>query len=91
MTISEWKKDFVDYLNLLNIPRDDYKGIISYIDEIPTVEAEPVRHGKWIFGNTLGHSWMKCSECCVSQDGQTSCFSYCPNCGAKMDGKREER
>ena len=40
--------------------------------------------GKWIFGETLGHSWMKCSECCKSQDGQTLCFTYCPNCGAKM-------
>lgn len=49
------------------------------------LDAVPVRHGKWIFGNTLGHSWMKCSECCVSQDGQTLCFSYCPNCGARMD------
>ena len=56
----------------------------------PTVDAVPVRHGKWIFGSTLGHSWMKCSECCVSQDGQTLCFSYCPNCGAKMDGERKE-
>ena len=40
--------------------------------------------GRWIFGHTLGHSWMKCSECLVSQDGQTACFSYCPNCGAMM-------
>lgn len=54
---------------------------------MPTVDAVPVRHGKWIFGSTLGHSWMKCSECCVSQDGQTLCFSYCPNCGARMDAE----
>lgn len=47
------------------------------------------RKGKWIFGETMGHSWMKCSECCVSQDGQTACFSYCPNCGAKMEGAEE--
>ena len=49
-----------------------------------TVDAEPVRHGYWILGQTMGHSWMKCSECCVSQDGQTATFTYCPNCGAKM-------
>ena len=69
---------------------DTYFGYIAphlvrqMIEELPS--AQPVRHGKWIFGSTLGHSWMKCSECCVSQDGQTLCFSYCPNCGAKMDG-----
>lgn len=42
--------------------------------------------GEWIFGSTLGHGWMKCSNCCVSQSGQTSCWSYCPNCGADMRG-----
>lgn len=65
----------VDYLN----------WILDH--EEPAVDAEPVRHGKWIYGSTLGHSWMKCSECCVSQNGQTLCFSYCPNCGARMDEK----
>lgn len=68
---------------------DTYFGYIAphlvrqMIEELPS--AQPVRHGKWIFGSTLGHSWMKCSECCVSQDGQTLCFSYCPNCGTRMD------
>ena len=40
--------------------------------------------GHWIFGETSGHQWMKCSQCCVSQDGQTLCFTFCPNCGAEM-------
>ena len=43
----------------------------------------------WVFGNTIGHSWMKCSECCVSQSGQTGCWTYCPNCGAEMKGETE--
>lgn len=41
----------------------------------------------WIFGNSYGHAWMKCSNCCVSQSGQTACWSYCPNCGARMKGQ----
>ena len=47
--------------------------------------------GHWVFGNTQGHGWMKCSVCLVSQDGQTGCWSYCPNCGASMieEGDRE--
>lgn len=40
--------------------------------------------GHWIFGETNGHGWMKCSQCCVSQDGQTSCYLFCPCCGADM-------
>lgn len=39
----------------------------------------------WIFGSTMGHSWMKCNQCLVSQQGQTATFNFCPNCGAKMN------
>lgn len=56
------------------------------IKQLPAIDAEPVRHGRWIFGSSKTSSWMKCSLCCKSQSGQTATFSYCPNCGAKMDG-----
>lgn len=59
----------------------------TFLRSLPAADVEPVRHGRWIFGDTCGHSWMKCSECLVSQSGQTLCFTYCPNCGAKMDGE----
>ena len=39
-TIEEWKKDFKEYVNGLSLPRDDYKGIMEYIDEVPTVETD---------------------------------------------------
>ena len=55
-----------------------------YIDKN---DAARVKHGHWIFGATNGHSWQKCSECCVLQQGQTLCFSYCPNCGSRMVGE----
>ena len=58
------------------------------IEHCPTVDAEPVRHGRWIYGITLNHEWRKCSECLVSQD-IFGCFTYCPNCGAKMYGGAE--
>lgn len=57
------------------------------IADLPFAPPEGKR-GRWIFGNTMGHSWMKCSDCLVSQSGQTACFSYCPNCGAYMGGKQ---
>ena len=59
------------------------KTMQEWIDKQPTVDAEPVRHGRWIFGKTLNHDCMKCSECLHSQT-PNSCFTYCPNCGAKM-------
>ena len=59
------------------------------LDKAPSVDAEPVRHGRWIYGITLNHEWKKCSECLVSQD-IFGCFTYCPNCGAKMDGGKQD-
>ena len=33
MTINEWAKDFKSYVNELQMPRDDYNGIMEYIDD----------------------------------------------------------
>ena len=59
---------------------------VDDLEYLPTIEAEPVRHGRWIFGSSKTSCWMTCSICCKSQSGQTATFSYCPNCGALMDG-----
>ena len=59
---------------------DDAIDLVEGMEEIDTV-----KHGHWIFGSDYGHSWMKCSECCVLQSGQTACWTYCPNCGAMLD------
>ena len=61
-------------------------GIEKAIDEAPTIDAEPIRHGKWIYEPKDAIEMMftkpKCSECGYeSADG----LHYCPNCGAKMD------
>lgn len=58
------------------------------VDHMPTIDAVPVVHGRWLFGTTMNREWMKCSECLVSQT-PTGVFSYCPNCGARMDGSDE--
>ena len=34
MTINEWAKDFRSFINELQMPRDDYNGIMSYIDDV---------------------------------------------------------
>jgi len=59
------------------------------IDKLPTVDAKPVRHGKWI-GGDLGYCTACGHEGCASDiwDGCTG--MYCPNCGAKMDAERKE-
>ena len=89
--IDEWKNDFKGYVNALNIPRDDYRGIIEYIDELPS--AEPVQHEECEYIITKGkagyHEEYKCSVCGDSfywtQDRNIpSRFNYCRNCGRKV-------
>ena len=48
------------------------------IDELPTVDAEPVRHGHWEVDEDGN---VKCSECGHSGVGD----NYCERCGAKMN------
>ncbi len=58
----------------------------------PTIDAEPVRHGRWIrritvHGNSVIPSILAmCSEC--KTDGSPM-WKRCPVCEAKMDGKKE--
>ena len=42
--IDAWKEDFKEFVNSLDMPRDDYKGIMEYIDEVPSAQPEQ----RWI-------------------------------------------
>lgn len=59
----------------------------------PTIEAEPVRHGRWVMtlytttskrGRVVSNKKVACSECGYSNGRKRN--NYCPNCGARMDG-----
>ena len=50
------------------------------IDNAPTIDAEPVRHGKWV---VTTEGIVKCSEC--KRKFILLKENYCPNCGARMD------
>ena len=67
-----------------------------HIDRMPTIEAEPIRHGHWIqeFPNVghLTHFYL-CSVCRAEWnaiDNDMERFDYCPECGAKMDEEDED-
>ena len=67
---------------------DDWKTaheIANIVKYAPTIDAVPVKRGHWIFETIGRHGVMTCSECLKVQDYQTACFTYCPNCGARMD------
>ena len=56
------------------------------IEEAPTVNAEPVRHGYWI-NYKDEHTCSQCYGVVIEElvDGEWSDYDYCPFCGAKMD------
>ena len=62
--------------------RDEVVSVYA-IDNAPTIEAMPVRHGVWRFG---GDNVVECSNCGETYFSNVSPRNYCSNCGAKMDG-----
>ena len=70
-----------------------YTEIKEVMDEQPTVDAVPVRHGMWLPKHhyIAGHEFVSghiCSECgddALNAEGDEFLTDYCPNCGARMD------
>ena len=66
------------------------KTIKHMIDMARTVDAVPVRHGKWIVWDEviagIYHTVSECSECGFTTDKMfREEMPHCPNCGARMD------
>ena len=74
-------------------------------DDVPTADAELVKHGRWIEKSDAEGMYYICSECGYeltrvdSFDPQFDLFpklksidktAYCPNCGCKMDEVENE-
>lgn len=60
----------------------------SEIECAPTLDAVPVRHGKWAMVNHRHPYSRKCSVCgMIGHVDMTQFYIYCPNCGARMDGE----
>lgn len=74
------------------IPTEECNARIA-ITYAPTVDAEIVRHGRWIshdYDFAPAESTQECSVCHKEQPIYMVDDNYCPNCGAKMDGERRE-
>lgn len=63
-------------------------GCICQLDNTPTVEAEPVRHGRWD-GDTCTNCKLPWNDLMRQNGDDYGYFDpmppFCPNCGAKMD------
>lgn len=71
--------------------REDHEMISTHlIWNAPTIDAEPVKRGRWVHANPMVDTLM-CSECGYNILGEELISNYCPDCGAKMDGERKEK
>ena len=68
-----------------------YKMFENALEDAPTIDAEPVRHGYWI-NYKDEHTCSQCYGVVIEEvvDGEWSDYDYCPFCGAKMNEVRED-
>ena len=65
------------------------------VADASTVDAVSVRHGRWITHevqiNGYAYAICECTVCGASRPTILFPLAYCPNCGARMDGKDDDR
>ncbi len=63
-----------------------YSVVLNEVLNLPDADVAPVVHGRKIEDGDIGCFWLcsLCSECLPYG------ANYCPNCGAKMDGRGEK-
>ena len=72
-----------------NTPKINLIGKLFYnaILELQPADVAPVRHGKWMpFHAEFAGDIQYCSVCEIGFAYRTS---YCPHCGARMDGNKK--
>ena len=66
--------------------REKWELVRYVLLSAPTIEAEPVKQGRWISKN----GWIECSNCHSEPPNESNIESdYCPNCGADMRGEQK--
>lgn len=72
---------------------DHGETAVKLIKAMPTIDAEPIKHGRWIRKESKQCYWFECSECGYPpplDKFKREWFSgYCPNCGARIDEVKE--
>lgn len=74
---------------------DALKDVELNVMALPTVDAVPVRHGRWIrvysrpgVFKYLGWTCDQCGQR-TGNEYAPQWYKFCPNCGARMDGEHD--
>lgn len=71
----------------VKVERASLKAYKETLQDLPAADVVEVVRGRW---ENYSPITIKCSRCGhVIHDWRYSECKYCPNCGAKMDGKEE--
>ena len=74
------------HLKMMNYSSDSATlDCLQLVQEAPAADVVEVRRGKWLKGDMPTYGGYKCSVC--KENTVEYKKPYCPNCGAKMDGK----
>ena len=66
-------------------------GIIKALKEAPAADVVEVVHAEWVMKETMVRSpFAKNAYCSVCYEETSYPYNYCPHCGAKMDGWKDE-
>ena len=71
--------------HIARITRVEYKRISGVLWAFPAADVQEVRHGSWKGKPIAGYSTVRCSVCGAAYTENNGRWSYCPNCGARMD------
>lgn len=84
-------KDAIGFMNLHFLGHGENKSVLDSINEVPSVDAVEVVHGKWkahkpdCRGYTAGFVCSSCGNITYTDYCMKECdYNYCPNCGARM-------
>ena len=96
------REDVLNLPNCYNGFSDTYDKamIVDLVDEQLDLQPTAEKHGHWVEENTRTHSMQfKCSVCGRiayypqnhhSTEPKRCGYAYCPNCGARMDGGKDD-
>lgn len=67
------------------------KTVTAVYESAPAADVVEVRHGRWVDEKYVwqGQKSAKCNQC-KKKTGYYIQPKYCPSCGAKMDGGKDD-
>lgn len=67
------------------------RAIAERLKDLPSADVAPVRRGRWIWHDVNGVAfYVKECSVCGWVHALSGNYLYCHNCGARMDGEKDE-